>query len=449
MEIQKKKDTDMTEGVIWKQLLWFALPLMVGNVFQQFYNTVDSIVVGNFVGKEALAAVGSVGSIINSVIGFFGGLATGASVVIAQSYGAKNDGKVSIAVHTTFCMTLVLCVVFTIVGISATPFLLRFMSMPDDVIGEATEYLMIYFSGVSGLMIYNMGAGVLRAVGDSKRPLYFLVFSACVNTVLDLVFVVKLHWGIAGVAWATVIAQGLSAVMILVVLFRANGAYRLVLSKMKTDRGALQEIVRIGFPSAVQQTVTAFSNVFVQSYINSFGSNAMAGWSAYGKIDQFMMLPMQSVALAATTFVGQNHGARREDRVKKGTRTALGLSMVISIAVMIPILSFAPVMVKLFNSHSEVVRYGSLFLRLLSPFYVLCCVNQILASTLRGLGDSKAPMIIMLGSFVVFRQIYLMIVSHLTSSVIPVAMGYPMGWLVCSLCIAIYYRKKIGKLMNT
>ena len=449
MERQKKKDTDMTEGVIWKQLLWFALPLMVGNVFQQFYNTVDSIVVGNFVGKEALAAVGSVGSIINSVIGFLGGLATGASVVIAQSYGAKNDGKVSIAVHTTFCMTLVLCVVFTIVGISATPFLLRFMSMPDDVIGEATEYLMIYFSGVSGLMIYNMGAGVLRAVGDSKRPLYFLVFSACVNTVLDLVFVVKLHWGIAGVAWATVIAQGLSAVLILVVLFRANGAYRLVLSKMKTDRGALQEIVRIGFPSAVQQTVTAFSNVFVQSYINSFGSNAMAGWSAYGKIDQFMMLPMQSVALAATTFVGQNHGARREDRVKKGTRTALGLSMVISIAVMIPILSFAPVMVKLFNSYSEVVRYGSLFLRLLSPFYVLCCVNQILASTLRGLGDSKAPMIIMLGSFVVFRQIYLMIVSHLTSSVIPVAMGYPMGWLVCSLCIAIYYRKKIGKLMNT
>ena len=255
MERQKKKDTDMTEGVIWKQLLWFALPLMVGNVFQQFYNTVDSIVVGNFVGKEALAAVGSVGSIINSIIGFFGGLATGASVVIAQSYGAKNDGKVSIAVHTTFCMTLVLCVVFTIVGISATPFLLRFMSMPDDVIGEATEYLMIYFSGVSGLMIYNMGAGVLRAVGDSKRPLYFLVFSACVNTVLDLVFVVKLHWGIAGVAWATVIAQGLSAVLILVVLFRANGAYRLVLSKMKTDRGALQEIVRIGFPSAVQQKI--------------------------------------------------------------------------------------------------------------------------------------------------------------------------------------------------
>ena len=386
----------MTEGVIWKQLLWFALPLMVGNVFQQFYNTVDSIVVGNFVGKEALAAVGSVGSIINSVIGFFGGLAPGASVVIAQSYGAKNDGKVSIAVHTTFCMTLVLCVVFTIVGISATPFLLRFMSMPDDVIGEATEYLMIYFSGVSGLMIYNMGSGVLRAVGDSKRPLYFLVFSACVNTVLDLVFVVKLHWGIAGVACATVIAQGLSAVLILVVLFRANGAYRLVLSKMKTDRGALQEIVRIGFPSAVQQTVTAFSNVFVQSYINSFGSNAMAGWSAYGKIDQFMMLPMQSVALAGTTFVGQTHTGRREARVKKGTRTALGLSMVISIAVMIPLLSFAPVMVKLFNSYSEVVRYGSLFLRLLSPFYVLCCVNQILASTLRGLGDSKAPMIIML-----------------------------------------------------
>ena len=431
----------MTEGVIWKQLLWFALPLMVGNVVQQFYNTVDSIVVGNFVGKEALAAVGSVGSIINSVIGFFGGLATGASVVIAQSYGAKNDGKVSIAVHTTFCMTLVLCVVFTIVGISEKPFYLRLISMPDDVIGEATEYLMIYFSGVSGLMIYNMGAGVLRAVGDSKRPLYFLVFSACVNTVLDLVFVVKLHWGIAGVAWATVIAQGLSAVMILVVLFRANGAYRLVLSKMKTDRGALQEIVRIGFPSAVQQTVTAFSNVFVQSYINSFGSNAMAGWSAYGKIDQFMMLPMQSVALAATTFVGQNLGADNMKRARKGTTVALFISIATALILMAPVIIFAPFLASLFTNEPEVLTYGIHFIRLMMPFYLAISFNQIFANALRGAGNSVTPMVIMMGSFIVFRQIYLYFISKYFNNITATALGYPLGWVLCSILLIIYYWK--------
>mgnify|MGYP000106665294 CR=1 FL=1 len=449
--MEKKKTTtrDMTQGNIVKQVLLFALPLMLGNVFQMLYNTVDSVVVGQFVSTQALAAVGSTTMIVNMLVFFFNGFSIGASVVIGIHFGAKNMEKLHKAVETTIAATFVMCVAFTVIGYVGVVPMLRLMSTPEDVFPEATEYLHIYFAGFSGLLIYNMGSAVLRSVGDTTRPLYFLVLTSVLNIILDLVFVLVFHMGIAGVAYATILSQFISAGLILWLLTASKDIYRLTWNDLAIDGAIMKHIFSVGLPAGIQSVITAFSNVFVQSYINVFGSDVMAGWSACMKIDQFMMLPMQSVALAATTFVGQNHGARREDRVKKGTRTALGLSMVISIAVMIPILSFAPVMVKLFNSYSEVVRYGSLFLRLLSPFYVLCCVNQILASTLRGLGDSKAPMIIMLGSFVVFRQIYLMIVSHLTSSVIPVAMGYPMGWLVCSLCIAIYYRKKIGRLMNT
>jgi len=445
-KVHSRKDVDMTQGVIWKQLLLFALPLMVGNLFQQFYNTVDSIVVGNFVGKEALAAVGSVGPIINSLIGFFSGMSTGAGVVIAQSYGAKNNGKVSSAVHTTLCLTFLLCIIFTMVGVVITPFMLHLMSTPDDVFQEAAEYLRIYFSGISGLMVYNMGAGILRAVGDSKHPLYFLIFSACTNTVLDLLFVTVFRLGIAGVAWATVISQILSALLILRLLSKTDASYQLKMHLLKMDFGILGEILRLGFPAAIQQMITAFSNVFVQSYINVFGSDVMAGWSTYTKIDQFIMLPMQSVALATTTFVGQNYGAGKTDRVKKGTRSALALSMSVSLICMTPLLLMAPHMVQLFNREPAVVSYGTLFLRTLSPLYLLCCINQVCASALRGLGDSKAPMFIMLGSFVLFRQVYLFIISRTVGTVLAVAFGYPMGWLVCSLCISIYYRHKCKKM---
>lgn len=440
MKQKKTKEMDMTQGVIWKQLLLFALPLMVGNVFQQLYNTVDSIVVGNFVGKEALAAVGSVGPIINSLIGFFMGLATGAGVVISQAYGARDDGQVSRAVHTTFFMTFILCGVFTVVGILMTPAMLRLMGTPGDVYGEAENYLKIYFAGVSGLMVYNMGSGVLRAVGDSKRPLYFLIFSACVNTVLDIVFVAGLKMGITGAALATVIAQALSAILILLLLAKSRGACRFQISRLRMDLPSLKGIVRIGMPAAVQMTVTSVSNVFVQSYINSFGSAVMAGWSAYNKIDQFLMLPMQSVSLAATTFVGQNYGAGNLARVKKGTQTAMRLSMIVTFVLMLPVLLLAPWLVGLFSTEAEVVGYGSMLLRMISPFYLICCVNQICASSLRGLGNSQAPMVIMLSSFVVFRQIYLFFISRIFGTIRWVALGYPAGWVVCSVLLLWYYR---------
>lgn len=437
---KKKREIDMTQGVIWKQLLLFALPLLAGNVFQQFYNTVDSIVVGNFVGKEALAAVGSVGPIINSLIGFFMGLSTGAGVVISQAYGAKKEEKVIKAVHTTLIMTFVLCIVFSIVGVLAVPFMLRLMGTPEDVFPEAASYLRIYFSGVSGLMFYNMGAGILRAVGDSKRPLYFLIFSACMNTVLDVVFVAVLRMGIAGAAWATVTSQVLSAVMILFVLSRTEEVYQIKMSCLHVDVRTLKEIVGLGLPAAIQMMVTAFSNIFVQSYINAFGSSVMAGWSAYTKIDQFILLPMQSVSLAATTFVGQNFGAGKRERIKKGTGTALGLAMATTLVLMLPVLVFAPLLVELFNRDSEVIGYGAMLLRMMSPFYLVCCINQVCASSLRGLGNTKAPMVIMLSSFVVFRQIYLFIVSRLFGTIRIVAFGYPAGWIVCSVSVLLYYQ---------
>lgn len=430
----------MTEGNIWRHLVWFALPLLIGNVFQQFYNTVDSIIVGNFVGKEALAAVGSSDPVINTIIGFFSGMATGAGVVISQYFGARNDKNVHEAVHTTILMTFILSILFTVLGVLMVPPLLRMMGTPDDVFDSVSTYLRIYFAGVIGLMFYNMGAGILRAVGDSKRPLYFLIFSAILNVLLDLLFVVVFRAGVAGVAYATIISQALSAVLILLTLTRETAAYRIVWKEIRLNKLMLGKIFRIGLPSALQMGITSFSNVFVQSYINGFGSACMAGWSSYGKIDKFCMLPIQSISLSVTTFVGQNLGAGQLKRAKKGSSIAFFLSIAVSVLMMIPIIIFAPSLVKLFNQEPDVVGYGTLFLRILIPFYLCCCANQVYAGSLRGAGDTKAPMLIMMGSFIVFRQVYLFIASRLTDSVTWIALGYPFGWLVCSVIIYLYYR---------
>lgn len=436
----KRHDTDMTTGSIWRHLITFALPLLVGNIFQQLYNTVDSIVVGNFVGKEALAAVGSTGSIINTIIGFFMGLSTGAGVVISQYYGAKDDKNVSCSVHTTIALTLVMCVVFTAAGVLLVPWMLQVMDTPEDVFGEAKTYLTIYFAGAAGLMLYNMGSAILRAVGDSRRPLYFLIFSAVTNTILDMVFVLMFRMGVAGVAYATIVSQALSAVLTVFTLMRSHGSYQLRLREIRLDPNMVKRVFRIGLPTAIQQSITSFSNVFVQSYINSFGSAGMAGWSSYSKIDQFCLLPMQSLALANTTFAGQNMGAGQTERVHQGTGKSLILSVATTGVILIPLMLFAPQLIGMFNSESEVLSYGTLFIRALSPFYLLCCVNQILAGTLRGIGDTKTPTIIMMGCFIVSRQIYLYIMARVCNTALMIGLGYPFGWLLCSLCMFIYYR---------
>ena len=437
---QARYDVDMTQGSITKHLINFSLPLLLGNLFQQLYNMVDTWVVGNYVSNEAFSAVGTVGPVINTLIGFFLGLSSGAGVVISQYYGAGREEKVRQAVHTALMLTLVLGVVFTAAGIAMTPLMLQLMKTPAEVAPEQTAYLRIYFAGVMGLLLYNMGSGILRAVGDSRRPFYFLVVSAVLNTVLDLLFVIKFHMGVEGVAYATIIAQAVSALLTLWVLMRAEGGIRLELRALRFTWSVLRQIVAVGIPAALQMAITAFSNVFVQSYINYFGPDCMSGWTAYTKVDQLVILPVQSISMANTTFVGQNLGVGDTPRAKKGVRISLWLSVAVTAVLLIPVLLFAPDLTAFFNSKAEVVSYGALLLRLLSPFYFLFCINQIYAGALRGAGNSQMPMWIMLGSFVVFRQIYLYIMSnYISNEIIPIALSYPAGWFVCSVATLLYY----------
>ena len=315
------RSVDMTQGSVVGHLIRFAVPLLLGNLFQQLYNTVDLWVVGKFVSNEAYSAVGTVTPIIIMLIGFFMGLASGAGVVISQYYGAKKYDQVRKTVHTSIVMTLVLGVVLSVVGILIIPIMLDLMNTDPQAIPEATTYLTIYFAGAMGLLLYNMGSGILRAVGDSRRPFYFLVVSALLNIALDLFFVIGLGMKVEGVAYATILSQGVSAALILVVLAQGEDCVRLQWKDLRVDWRILRQIIRIGVPSALQMAITSFSNVFVQSYINFFGLDCMSGWTTYSKLDQFIILPVQSLGLAATTFVGQNLGTDQVDRAKKGTRT--------------------------------------------------------------------------------------------------------------------------------
>ena len=419
---------------------------MAGNIFQQLYNMVDTWVVGRFVSNEAYAAVGTVGPIVNMLIGFFIGLSSGAGVVISQYYGAKRYEDVSRTVHTALTMTFILGVAFTAIGLSITPFMLRLMNTPENVYPESSAYLNIYFSGIMGLMVYNIGAGILRAVGDSQRPFYFLVVCALMNTVLDLVFVLVFDMGVRGVALATILSQAVSAALTLITLLRTGECIKVEPRKLKIHWDIIKKIFRVGIPAAIQMAITGFSNIFVQSYINFFGDNCMSGWTTYAKVDQLLFLPMQSIALASTTFVGQNLGNNQVERAKQGVTRALIIALISTVFLMIPVIAFAPYIVAFFNSKQEVVEFGSLLLRWITPFYILCSFNQIYAGALRGSGNSKAPMVIMLTSFVAFRQAYLFIMSRVWNEIIPIAMSYPAGWLLCSALTTIYYHKaQLGK----
>ena len=435
-------DVDMTQGSTTRHLVRFALPLLAGNLFQQLYNMVDTWVVGNFVSNEAFSAVGTVTPIINTLIGFFLGMSSGAGVVISQYYGAHRPEKVREAVHTAMLLTVIMGVVFTGVGIAMTPLMLELMKTPAEVAPDQTAYLTIYFAGIMGLLLYNMGSGILRAVGDSQRPFYFLLVSAGVNTALDLLFVLKFGMGVEGVAYATIIAQAVSAALTIAVLIGYDGSVKLSLRDLRIHWRMLKKIVAVGIPAALQMAITAFSNVFVQGYINHFGADCMSGWTAYTKIDQLVILPVQSLSLASTTFVGQNLGVGNVERAKGGVRRALYLSFAVTAVLLVPVLTLAPDMTAFFNSKPEVVSYGALLLRLLSPFYFFFCINQIYSGALRGSGNSQVPMFIMLGSFVVFRQIYLYVMAHFISNeIVPIAMGYPAGWFVCSAVTLLYYAR--------
>ena len=444
--MQKTTAKDMTEGPILRQLIAFALPLMLGNVFQMLYNTVDSVIVGNFVSKQALAAIGSTTMIVNLFVFFFNGFSIGAGVVIGQYFGARDMEKLHDAIETTMAATFILSLLFSLLSFVIVDPLLRMMSTPEDVFHDASVYLRIYLGGIAGLLIFNMGSGVLRAVGDSTRPLYFLIFTSLLNIALDLFFVLVLKMGVAGAAVATIVSQFLSAALILVLLSRTRDIYRLEWRELCIRWPILRRVFAIGLPAAVQSVITALSNVFVQGYINVFGSDVMAGWSSYNKLDQFIMLPMQSMAMSATTFVSQNVGAGNDRRSDRGTVAALGLTCAVTGSIIALLVAFAPGAVRLFSPDEAVIRYGVLFIRTNVIFLLFNCINHVLAGALRGRGDSRGPMIIMLASFVALRQIYLFVVTHYVANTPRiVGIGYPVGWVSCCAAELLYFALKRRK----
>ena len=437
----KSTARDMTQGPIAKQIIQFSLPLMLGNVFQMLYNTVDSIVVGKYVSFQALAAVGATTMIINMMVFFFNGFSTGAGVIIGQRFGARNMKSLHIAIETAMATTFLLSVLFSIGGVLTVRPLLRLMSTPADVMDEATIYLQIYIAGISGLLIYNMCSGILRAVGDTTRPLYFLILTSVVNILLDLFFVLICKAGIAGVAYATIIAQFISAGLTLRLLTCTKDIYRLTWHDLKIDWPTLRQIFAVGLPAGIQSVLTAFSNVFVQSYINFFGSECMAGWSSYNKLDQFIILPMQSMAMASTTFVSQNFGANQDKRANRGAviTVAMSTGMVSLIAVILYILAVPAI--GLFTNDAPVIAYGVLFVHTNNLFLPFHCIDLVLAGALRGRGDSRGPMVIMLTSFVGLRQLYLYLITHFVANTPQlVGFGYPVGWIIgCVLELTYFY----------
>ena len=384
----------MTSGVIWKELLLFSIPLLLGNLFQLLYNTVDSIVVGNFVGHQALAAVGASTPLINMLIGFFMGVAAGAGVLVSRFFGARKLEELHIAVHTFVAFTFLFGVLMMVAGITLTPLFLQWMGTPADIMDMAVLYLRIYFLGIIPTMLYNSGAGILQAVGDSRRPLCFLTIASVLNIILDLVFVIQLNMGVAGVAWATLIAQTVSCILVAVTLLRSKESYQIIPKKIRIDKPMLMQIVRLGIPSGLQQMIVSFSNVLVMSYVNRFGSAAIAGFSSANKFDNFLGLPVNSFMLAITTFVGQNMGAKQIERVKKGINTCMFMGIGIVIAIGIPAYLFSDLCIRMFSQEADVIYYGSWMMRTLVPFYSILNIAQVLTGAVRGTGNTTVPMLI-------------------------------------------------------
>lgn len=432
---------DLTEGNIWKAIISFSIPLLIGNLFQQLYNTVDSWVVGNYVGKEALAAVGASTPIINMLIGFFMGLATGAGVVIAQYFGANDIKNMRKAIHNSIALTLVMAIVLTIVGLFFTNALLQAIGVPEDVFLEASNYLSIYFIGITFVLIYNMASGVLRAIGDSKRPLYFLIFSSLTNVILDIWFVKGLGWGVSGAAIATLIAQAISAILVCFVLMNTKENYQLKINEIQFDKEILFKIIKLGLPTGLQQSIVSLSNVIVQSYINVYGSSVIAGYSVTTKLDGFMNLPLQAFNMAITTFVGQNIGAKKYDRVKKGAYITFLMAMITILIFIVVTFLFGEQFIAMFNKEKEVIQAGRTMQLVFLCGYIFLPCNQIINGVLRGAGKSAIPMYVMIFSFVLLRQLYLFIVTKFTSSVAFVFAGWPITWFICSLIFVFYFYK--------
>lgn len=429
----------MLQGSIWKSMTFFALPIFFGNLFQQLYNTVDSLIVGNFVGMNALAAVSSSGSITFLLIGFFNGVAIGAGVVISRYFGAKDYENMSKAIHTTIAFGLIISIIFTIIGVFLSPYILKLMDTPESVMPNSVAYLQIYFFGAIGLIMYNVFVGIMQAVGDSKTPLYYLIISAILNVLLDLLFIVVFKMGVSGAGLATIISQLVSAILCFIRLSRTEGFHRVEFRKIRIDLHILKQIISYGLPSGLQNSIIALANIVVQAKVNFFGEAAMAGIGAYSKIEGFGFLPITSFTMAITTFVGQNVGAKEFDRCKKGIRFGVITTMVLAEIIGIVIYILAPQLISAFDSTPEVVRYGVEKARISGPFFFLLAFSHALSAVLRGLGKSLIPMLVMLLCWCVIRVAFLVIMVPIFQDIWVVNWVYPITWGLSSLCFAIYY----------
>ena len=429
----------MTSGNIYEKIALFALPLLLGNFFQLMYNTIDSIIVGNYVGKTALAAVGASTPIINLMIGFFQGLATGAGVIISRYYGARKKDEVSRSVHSFILFSILFGILLGIVGCVLSPHILRWIGTQADYYSDAESYLFVYFTGVAFLTVYNAGTGVLQAVGDSKNPLYFLIATSILNIFLDIWFVRYMNMGVTGAALATIISEAVSMVLVIRLLFKTEDEYSLTLKEMRIDFSILKNIVEIGVPAGVQSMIVSVSNIVVMAYINSFGAAGVAGFSCSNKIDNFMGLPVNSLMLAITTFCGQNLGAGNFERVKKGVNASLIMSISIVVGLGILVMIFSDSLMRIFTQEADVIEDGTLILRTMCPFYIFLCFHQVYSGALRASGRSSVPMITSIVSFVVIRQIFLAIFTKTISDITIIGWGYSITWGIAAVLTGIYY----------
>lgn len=432
----------ITEGVIWKQLLFFFFPILFGTFFQQLYNTTDAVIVGNFVGKEALAAVGGpAATLINLLIGFFTGLSSGATVIISQYYGAKKPEEVRKTVHTAIALSIAGGAVIMVLGLLFSKAALRAMHTPEDILQLSVVYMRIYFLGVIPSLIYNMGSGILRAVGDSKRPLYFLILSCIANILLDILFVTVLKMGVVGVATATALSQVISALMVITVLMRTEDSYRLYVKEIRFSPELLHKIICIGLPAGLQSTMYSASNLIIQSSINSFGTDTIAAWTAYGKIDGIFWMIMGAYGVSITTFAGQNFGAGKYDRIRKSVRICLGMATFTSLLLSVIVLSGGRIFFRMFTDDPNVVSIGLGMMRVISPSYVTYICIEILGGTTRGCGDAVPPMLMTCIGVCVLRVIWILVVVPLRPEISTVAFSYPLTWSVTSVFFIIYYLK--------
>ena len=439
--IRQRPDVNgITEGVIWKQLLLFFFPIVLGTFFQQLYNTADAIIVGKAVGKEALAAVGgSTGTLINLLVGFFVGLASGASVIIAQLFGARRAQDVSRAVHTTIALALSSGALLTAVGLLCAGGILELMGTPQEVMAYALPYLNIYFLGMIPQLVYNIGSGVLRAVGDSRRPMLFLICAALTNIVLDILLVLGLNLGVRGAAIATVLSQVVSAVLILVSLCHAQPVYRLHFRRIRFHGDMLARIVRIGLPAGLQSVMYSLSNMIIQASVNGFGTDVMAAWTAYGKIDGLYWMMISAFGVSITTFAGQNFGARRYDRMRRSVRVCLGMAAGVTVFMTALILAVGRPMLGMFTDDAHVVETGMSIIRLIVPMWITYLCIEILSGAMRGAGDSLMPTLMTLTGVCLMRVFWVTVVVPRMHQLPVLMLSYPITWVITSCMFIVYY----------